>query len=190
MRTLVIATQNRNKFQEMWEALAGTGWELRPASDFPGLPEIEEDGRTLEENSLKKARIVAGFTGFSALSDDTGLFVDALGGQPGIYAARFAGEGCSYGDNVRKLLDLMKEVPTGGRNALFRTVVTLYHPDGHHRQVAGEVQGEILEAPRGSAGFGYDPVLRPSLRGNDPGREEWDQPPGFGGSKSTEVVGK
>lgn len=162
MKKLVIATQNRNKFKEMKEALSGLEWEIVPAFDFPNAPEVEEDGRTLEENSLKKARTLCGFTGLAALADDTGLFVDALDGQPGIYAARFAGEHCSYSDNVNKLLEALKGIPFEKRTAVFRTVVTLHYPDGATRQVSGEIVGSITERARGKDGFGYDPVFLPN----------------------------
>lgn len=162
MKQLVIATQNRNKFTEMNSALSGAGWEILPGYDFPGIPDVEEDGTTLEENSKKKARVVSDFAHLPALSDDTGLFVEALGGQPGIYAARFAGEKCSYEDNVRKLLGLLKDVPQDKRQALFRTVITIYYPDGRFQQVSGEVQGGITMKARGKGGFGYDPIFLPS----------------------------
>ncbi len=162
MKQLVIATQNRNKFREMKEALSDVGWDILPGYDFPGIPEVEEDGATLEENSLKKARMVSEFTRLPALSDDTGLFVDALDGKPGIYAARFAGENCTYEDNVRKLLGLMVGVTQMKRSALFKTVITLYYPGGRFRQVEGEVRGNIAMESRGQGGFGYDPVFLPT----------------------------
>lgn len=162
MKKLLIATQNRNKFKEMKEALSGLEWEIVPAFDFPDAPEVEEDGQTLEENSFKKARMLCVFTGLAALADDTGLFVDALDGQPGIYAARFAGEHCTYADNVNKLLEVMKGIPPEKRRAVFRTVVTLRYPDGATRQVSGEISGSITEQARGKDGFGYDPVFLPA----------------------------
>jgi XTP/dITP diphosphohydrolase len=161
MKKLVIGTHNRDKFKEMKKALEGLGWEIVPAFDFPGSPEVEEDGKTLEENSLKKAKTLSAFTGLAALSDDTGLFIDALGGQPGIYAARFAGEKCSYEDNVRKVLNLMKGVEPVSRRAVFRTVITLYDPEKGPSQVSGEAVGAITEAVSGKAGFGYDPIFMP-----------------------------
>lgn len=161
MKQLVIATHNRDKFREMSEALSGIGWEILPAFGFPGVPEVVEDGTTLEENSAKKASEISRFTGLAALSDDTGLFVDALQGAPGIYAARYAGEGCSYADNVQKLLGALQGVPRDQRRAVFRTVVTIHYPNGSRDQVSGEVEGTILGAVRGSQGFGYDPVFQP-----------------------------
>jgi XTP/dITP diphosphohydrolase len=161
MRKLVIATQNRDKFKEMRTALEGIPWEIVPAFDFPNVPEVVEDGKTLEENSIKKASMLSAFTGCSAMADDTGLFIDALGGQPGIYAARFAGEGCSYSDNVRKVLGMMKGVAPGRRTAVFRTVISIAHPDRETQVTVGEVRGSITEGPCGSGGFGYDPIFRP-----------------------------
>ena len=161
MKKLVIATQNRNKFMEMKDSLAGLGWEILPAFDFPGAPDVLEDGQTLEENSLKKARAISEFTGMPSLADDTGLFVDALGGQPGIYAARFAGKNSTYEDKVRKLLLLLQDTPDELRQATFKTVITLYYPNVPFDQVSGEIKGTITREPRGKEGFGYDPVFLP-----------------------------
>jgi XTP/dITP diphosphohydrolase len=161
MKKLVLATHNRDKFKEMRKALESLDWEILAAFDFPGAPEVEEDGKTLEENSLKKAKALSAFTGLPTLSDDTGLFINALGGQPGIYAARFAGEKCSYEDNVHKVLDLMKGVESGSRKAVFRTIITLFDPDKGVSQVSGEAEGVITEAVQGPGGFGYDPIFLP-----------------------------
>ena len=161
MKKLVIATQNQDKFREMREVLEGLDWEILPAFEFPGAPEVVEDGETLEENSLKKAKVLCEFTGLPALADDTGLFVEALGGQPGIYAARFAGKNATYADNVNKTLALMMNVPKENRKALFKTVITIYYPDKKENQVSGEVHGVIVEKSRGSVGFGYDPIFLP-----------------------------
>ncbi|HVZ80541.1 MAG TPA: RdgB/HAM1 family non-canonical purine NTP pyrophosphatase [bacterium] len=161
MKKIVLATHNKDKAREMREALTGSGWELVAAFDLPGVPEVVEDGATLEENSFKKADALRRFSGWSALADDTGLFVDALNGEPGIFAARYAGDHCTYSDNVRKLLKAMAGVPAPDRGAVFRTVITILHPDGGKDQVIGEVRGAIEEVERGSTGFGYDPVFRP-----------------------------
>jgi XTP/dITP diphosphohydrolase len=161
MKKLVIATQNRNKFKEVKEALRGISWEILPAYDFSGIPEVVEDGKTLEENSLKKARETASFTGLTSLSDDTGLFVEALDGQPGIYAARFAGENCTYEDNVRKLLDLLENVSNDQRGATFKTVISVFYPGGAFDQVVGEIEGSIAREKKGKGGFGYDPIFLP-----------------------------
>ncbi|HTA77820.1 MAG TPA: RdgB/HAM1 family non-canonical purine NTP pyrophosphatase [bacterium] len=161
MKKLVIATHNRDKFREMKKALGDLGWEIVPAFDFPGVPEVVEDGETLEENSLKKAKELSDFTGLPALSDDTGLFIDALNGQPGIFAARFAGENCTYHDNVQKVLTLMKGVKLTARKATFRTIITLYDSEKNAKQVSGEVVGTITEIIHGVDGFGYDPIFMP-----------------------------
>jgi XTP/dITP diphosphohydrolase len=161
MKKMIIATHNRDKFKEMKKALEGLDWEIVAAFDFPGAPAVEEDGKTLEENSLKKAKVLSVFAGLPALSDDTGLFIDALGGQPGIYAARFAGEKCSYDDNVQKVLGLMKGLESGSRRAVFRTIITLYEPEKGVRQVSGEATGVITQAVQGPGGFGYDPIFMP-----------------------------
>jgi XTP/dITP diphosphohydrolase len=161
MKRLILATHNRDKFKEMQKALEGLAWEVIPAFDFPGVPEVIEDGETLEENSLKKAKELSVFAGLPALSDDTGLFIDALNGQPGIYAARFAGEKCSYEDNVRKVLSLMTGIKGAARKAVFRTIITLYEPQKGAKQVFGEAAGLITETIHGSGGFGYDPIFMP-----------------------------
>lgn len=161
MKQLVIATHNRDKFREMSQALSGIGWEILPAFGFPGVPDVVEDGTTLEENSAKKAFEISRFTGLPALSDDTGLFVNALQGAPGIYAARYAGEGCSYADNVQKLLGALEGVPREKRRAVFRTVVTIQYSNESRDQVSGEVEGSIVETVQGTQGFGYDPVFQP-----------------------------
>lgn len=162
MRKLVLATHNRDKFREMTEALSDIGWELVAAFDLPGVPDVVEDGATLKENSFKKADMLCSFSRMAALADDTGLFVDALNGDPGIYAARYAGENCTYADNVKKLLGAMEKVPVAQRGAAFRTVITIRYPDGGMDQVMGEVRGTIEPTSRGGSGFGYDPIFRPS----------------------------
>jgi len=161
MKKLVLATHNRDKFKEMRKALEGLDWEVVAAFDFPGVPDVIEDGQTLEENSLKKAKELSVFTGFPTLSDDTGLFIEALNGQPGIYAARFAGEKCTYEDNVRKVLSLMTGVMVASRKAVFRTIITFYDPEKGAKQVFGQVEGLITETIHGAGGFGYDPIFMP-----------------------------
>lgn len=160
MKKLIIATHNRDKFKEMIEALKGLSWELVPAYECLGIPEVVENGATLEENSLKKAKIISEFMRLPALADDTGFFVDALNGQPGIYAARFAGEKCSYADNVKKVLLLLKNIPIPERTAFFRTIITIYYPDKPYQQVMGEVKGTVTEQAH-EGGFGYDPIFMP-----------------------------
>ena len=155
---LVIATRNADKVREIWDILKMGGWELLSLLDFPTVAEIEEDGRTLLENALKKARTCFRETGIASLADDTGLEVDSLGGAPGVFASRFAGENVSYADNNRKLLDLLKDVPEEKRTARFRCVVALVDGGGE-RWVEGVCEGIVLRECRGEEGFGYDPVF-------------------------------
>jgi len=156
---LVVATGNRHKVEEIRAMLADLPVVVRSLAEFPGAPEVVEDGRTYRENALKKAWAAAKFTGKPALADDTGLEVDELGGQPGLYAARFAGEGCTFQDNVRKLLRLLEGMPPQRRGARFVCVMALVDPSGREQVVEGELHGRIAEAPAGDSGFGYDPVF-------------------------------
>lgn len=161
MKKIVVATQNRNKFSELQKELSDLPLEIIPAFDFPGIPKIEEDGKTLEENSFKKASISSKFTQLATLADDTGLYVDALDGQPGIYAARFAGENCSYADNVNKMLISLNGIPFAKRTATFRTVITIFVPGKSIKIARGEIKGFIATEIRGGGGFGYDPIFQP-----------------------------
>jgi XTP/dITP diphosphohydrolase len=152
----VLATANRDKAAEI-EAIFGPGVELLPRPESVG--EVEETGDTLEENARIKARALVGATGLPALADDTGLEVDALGGRPGVYSARFAGESATYAENVAKLLAEMAGVQD--RAARFRTVAVAVWPDGRELVAEGEVRGRITDIRRGTEGFGYDPVFVP-----------------------------
>ncbi len=156
---MVVATGNRHKVEEIRAMLADLPITVRSLAEFPGAPDVVEDGATYRENAFKKAWSAARFTGKPALADDTGLEVDALGGQPGLYAARFAGEGCSFQDNVRKLLRLLDGVPSDRRGARFVCVIALVSPDGREQVVEGELCGRISESQSGGGGFGYDPVF-------------------------------
>jgi XTP/dITP diphosphohydrolase len=120
---------------------------------------VDETGATLADNAALKARAAARATGLPAVADDTGLFVDALDGLPGVRSSRYAGPGCTYADNVRKLLEAMADVPAGARAARFRTAVALVCPDGSERGFEGLLEGTIGSEARGSGGFGYDPVF-------------------------------
>ena len=157
--SFVAATANPNKLTEMRAALAGLATlGARPA----GLGEVPEDGDTLEANARIKAVAVATFAGAPALADDTGLEVDALDGAPGVHSARYAGPGAGDGANVAKLLAALAAVAPPQRTARFRTVVVARWPDGREVLAEGVVDGTIAESPRGSRGFGYDPVFVPS----------------------------
>jgi XTP/dITP diphosphohydrolase len=153
---LVVASQNPDKVREVQALLSPTGLadEIVQGLDWP---EVEEIGDTLEENARLKAEAVTEVTGLPALADDTGLEVLALGGTPGVRSSRYAGPGATYADNVRKLLVEMEGVED--RRARFRTVVALTFPDGALMLAEGTVDGMILTEPRGSGGFGYDPVF-------------------------------
>ena len=155
----MVATGNRHKVEEIKAILSGLPITVRSLAEFPRAPEVVENGATYRENALKKAWSAAKYTGKPALADDTGLEVDALGGQPGLYAARFAGEGCTFQDNVRKLLLLLEGVPSDQRGARFVCVIALVEPGGREQVVEGELRGRITESQAGRGGFGYDPVF-------------------------------
>jgi XTP/dITP diphosphohydrolase len=157
---VVLATANPDKAREITTILAavdGLTVEPRPA----GIGEIDETGATLEDNALLKARAVADAARCGAVADDTGLFVDALGGAPGVFSARYAGAGASYADNVDKLLGALDAIPAP-RSARFVTVAALVEPDGREVFATGTLLGEITTTPRGEHGFGYDPVFVPA----------------------------
>ena len=153
---LVIASKNPDKISEIEQILEPTGLASEIVRDLD-WPDVEETGETLEENALLKARIVCETTGLPVLADDTGLEVAALGGEPGVHTARYAGPRATYTDNVVKLLDVMDGV--ADRRARFRTVVALTLADGVEVVAEGAVDGTITRAPRGEGGFGYDPVF-------------------------------
>jgi XTP/dITP diphosphohydrolase len=156
---LVLATRNRHKGEELMALLGDLGIRIRTLADFPEAPEVEEDGLTCEANAIKKATEISRATGLTAVADDTGLEVDALGGRPGVYAARYAGEEATYEDNCNKLIRELSGVPRELRTARFITVAAIAVP-GEPVQVArGVLEGCITESPVGAGGFGYDPVF-------------------------------
>lgn len=156
---LVIATRNSHKLEEIRAIFDFTSLEVLSAFDFPHIPDVIEDGDTLEANAEKKAVEIAKATGCWALADDSGLEVAALGGAPGVYSARYAGESCNYADNNDKLLREL--AGQSDRTAQFRTVIALSDPDGGVQTVVGECPGIIIEELRGTNGFGYDPLFVP-----------------------------
>ncbi len=163
MTTFVLATANPHKTLEMAAILEGLGITVLPRpSDVPDVDETEE---TLEGNALLKARALVAATGHAAVADDTGLFVDALDGRPGVYSARYAGEHASYEDNVTKLLGEMSGVAAEQRTARFRSVIAVAYPDGTSLVVDGVLEGVVTQAARGTEGFGYDPVFAPTELG-------------------------
>jgi XTP/dITP diphosphohydrolase len=182
---LVLATQNPDKAREIIEifvtlagvplvaySVEGVAFLLdtpeRVAGSVAALPslveppDLDETGSTLEENARIKAGALAGAFGMLAVADDTGLEVDALGGAPGVYSARYAGSGATYSDNVVKLLRALHGVSPSARTARFATVAMARWPDGRETTGRGQVEGTIAEAARGGDGFGYDPVFVPS----------------------------
>lgn len=156
---ILLATRNPDKGRELGALLGRLGIRIRTLADFPSAPEVEEDGTTCEENAIKKAREIARATGMPSVADDTGLEVDALGGRPGVYAARYAGEEASYEDNCRKLLLELAGVPLPKRTARFLTVAAIAFPSGDVHVTHGKLEGVITEQSVGDRGFGYDPVF-------------------------------
>lgn len=160
MKKMVLATSNANKLREIREILSDLDIEILSLSDM-GLEGIEiiEDGSTYEENSLKKAREIMNRTGIDTIADDSGLEVDALGGAPGVYSARFAGEEATDALNNLLLLEKLKDVPEEARRARFVSAVSVAFANGHELVVRGTVEGRIGFVPQGHNGFGYDPLF-------------------------------
>ena len=158
-RELVLATRNRHKGAELAALLSDLPIRIRTMDEVPTVPDVVEDGDTCEANAVKKARAVADATGLLAVADDTGLEVDALGGRPGVYAARFAGVQASSEDKCRKLLGEMSGVPHDRRTARFITVAAVAAPSAGVEVMTGRLEGLIAEEPAGGRGFGYDPVF-------------------------------
>lgn len=154
---LVIATRNKNKLREFRELLKDVAIELRSLDDFGPIPEAIEDGDSFDENAYKKALHTAKVLGLPALADDSGLVVEALGGAPGIYSARYAGETASDADNCQRLLREMQGITD--RRAQFQCVLSIAVPSGPALTYAGSCSGVILEEGRGENGFGYDPLF-------------------------------
>lgn len=162
MMEIVLASNNKNKLSEISHILWKSGIKVLSLADIGFNREIEETGETLSENALIKARAVrAKAKGRLVIADDTGLEVDYLAKAPGVYSARFAGPECSFVDNNRKLLKLLKGVRTPDRGAIFRTVVAVIYNDGTEEVYEGRVPGSISLSEKGKMGFGYDPVFYP-----------------------------
>ena len=161
MTTFVLATANPDKAAEIREVLAAAAAPVELSERDASIADVEETGRTLEENARLKADAICLATGRPAIADDTGLEVDALGGAPGVRSARFAGENATYADNCSLLLRRLDGVPRDARTARFSTVAIARWPDGREVAAIGTVEGRIAEDPRGGAGFGYDPLFVP-----------------------------
>ncbi|WP_068310979.1 RdgB/HAM1 family non-canonical purine NTP pyrophosphatase [Polycladidibacter hongkongensis] len=157
---LVLASHNKGKLREINEMLAPHGFEVLSAGDLD-LPEPEETGTTFEANAALKALAAAKATGLPALADDSGFCVSALGNDPGIYSARWAGESKDFGQAMQKVEDALQANQAQDRAAFFVAVLCLAWPDGHTQFYRGEVHGEAIWPPRGLEGFGYDPMFQP-----------------------------
>lgn len=157
--TIFIASGNQHKIQELRQVLKPLGIELKSTLDYPDAEEVDEDQPDLEGNALKKARYWHQKTGLPALADDTGLEVDALNGEPGVYSARYAGENATYRDNVDKLLYELTNAEN--RKARFRTVIAFVTDKDEHI-FEGVCEGAITKVAKGSKGFGYDPIFKPA----------------------------
>jgi XTP/dITP diphosphohydrolase len=162
MKKAVLASHNAGKIREIGAILSKFGMET-VSRDDAGLPtfEVEETGETFEENSYIKAKAIADLCGEITIADDSGLEVDALDGAPGVYSARFAGDGCTPYDNNVKLLGMLDGVPDEKRTARFVSVITMLYPDGRKLVARGECSGRIAREMRGEGGFGYDPLFIP-----------------------------
>ena len=158
MIDIVLATHNNDKQLELTKALNSQEVNILSLQYFPEIREIIEDGKTLKDNALIKARTVHKITGLPSISDDTGLEVDVLNGEPGVFSARYAGEKCSYSDNVNKILKNMSKISLEFRGAKFKTVMA-FVSEKMELVSEGRVKGLITKEPKGIGGFGYDPVF-------------------------------
>ena len=173
MRKLVLATKNTGKVAEFERLLSEFAPDIKVLglADFPDMPEVIESGSTLHENARLKAKVICDFSKLPALADDSGLFIDALDGQPGIYSARFSGYTGSDSTlrdlaNINKVLELLINTQDGHRGAQFKSVVAFYKPNNDgtvlEKEELGVLAGRIISKPRGDGGFGYDPIFSPN----------------------------
>ena len=161
MNKILLATNNRHKVTEIKDILRQIDCSILTLSDLNLCIEIDEDKDTLEGNAVKKAREVFDLANIPSLADDTGLFVDSLNGEPGVYSSRYAGEKATYADNCKKLIEEMKDVPEEKRGAYFKTVVCYYKTNNSPIIFEGICTGKISTVYRGEKGFGYDPLFIP-----------------------------
>jgi len=175
---LLLATRNPHKVREVRELLEGTGYSLISIADLQDIPEVVEDGDSFQANADKKARTLARITGRTAISDDSGIAVDFLGGAPGIHSARFAGVEGAGADpaNNALLIERLRGVPAEQRTARYHCVLAIVTPDGRARYTEGSVEGRIVDNPRGEGGFGYDPHFL--VEGDSQGRTMAELSPG------------
>ena len=164
MRRIILATKNKGKIREVKAMLDDLNIEILSLNEYKNPPEVREDGKSFFENAFKKAKIISEYTGEMVLSDDSGLEVDYLCGEPGIYSARYSGPDATDGGNIKKLLERLEGVPLEKRSASFRCVLVVYRPDGKYWEFEGRLHGIINDKPVGDGGFGYDPIfLLPEL---------------------------
>jgi XTP/dITP diphosphohydrolase len=161
-RTLLIGSGNNDKRAELEFLLSGTEWDVKSLKDYGEIPEPEETEDTFEGNALLKARYYGNHFGVACVADDSGIQVDALNGEPGVYSARYAGEDCSYDDNNRKLLGALTGLSADRRGAQFVCCAAFVDTDGTEHVELGTVTGKITEAVQGEKGFGYDPIFIPT----------------------------
>lgn len=156
---IVLATKNKGKIKEFSRMFDRFDVEVLTIADLPDLPDVVEDGDTFEANARKKAETICRTTGLPSLADDSGLEVEALNGEPGVYSARFAGPHATDAENNAKLVDKMQHVPEAARQARFVSVLALAVPGGETLLARGTCEGRIVLAPKGDHGFGYDPYF-------------------------------
>jgi XTP/dITP diphosphohydrolase len=167
--TIAIATRNRHKIEEILQICSD--WPVGWASEGPGWPDVEETGQTYLDNALLKARAIAEASGVPSVADDSGIEVDALHGEPGVRSARFAGEGATDAANLALLIDHIQQAgDPSGRTGRYRCIAALVHPDGRALWAEGVCEGRLIVQPRGSGGFGYDPIFVPASEPADDGR--------------------
>ncbi|NME35424.1 MULTISPECIES: XTP/dITP diphosphatase [Fusobacterium] len=154
---IFLATGNKHKIEEIKKIFSKEDIEILSINDGIEIPEVIEDGKTFEENSKKKALEISKFTNMITIADDSGICVEALGGAPGVYSARYSGENATDESNNKKLIENLKGIEN--RNAKFVCVITLAKPTGETYSYTGEIHGEIIDEPRGKYGFGYDPYF-------------------------------
>jgi XTP/dITP diphosphohydrolase len=159
MKKLLIASNNKNKLKELMSLFADLPISITSLKDQGIEHEVAETGTTFEENAILKAREYARLSGLVTLADDSGIEVDALDGKPGVYSARYSGEGATDEQNWQKLLEELKSVPKEKRTARYRVVLAIAKPNGEVETCAGSLEGVITESPQGEGGFGYDPVF-------------------------------
>lgn len=159
MRTLLLATTNDHKLNEFRAIFRELPFDLLSLRDVQLDMDVEETGTTFAENATLKARAYAQAANMLALADDSGLEIDALGGAPGIYSARFAGRETPYAERFRIILERLQDIPPARRTARFRCAIALAEPSGYTRVIEGIIEGLIAEEPRGENGFGYDPIF-------------------------------